>query len=198
MQPAPDDKPEQTAGIVPALALVAVVAIAALSTTRRKAIRRAPKKMPEQSSEVLHAVPNVGIEDLTPGTLAWLRLYAQAAAGKGIPVTATSGRRSARRQAAAMLAKVERGEDLHALYRDDEQIDELLQGARTVDRWAAIIDGYTERGRGISNHLSGKAVDIRIRDWSKTQLQEAAALAVAMRAKRAIIESDHLHIEVGL
>ncbi len=97
-----------------------------------------------------------------------------------------------------MLAKVERGEDLHALYRDDEQIGELLQGARTVDRWAAVIDGYTNRGRPISNHLSGKAVDIRTRDWSRTQLQEAAALAVAMKAKRAIIESDHLHIEVGL
>jgi hypothetical protein len=198
MQPAPDTTTEQTAGVVPALALVAVVAIAALSTTRRKAIRRAPKTMQQQPSEVLHAVPNVGIEELTPATLAWLRLYAQAAAGKGIPVTATSGRRSARRQAAAMLAKVERGEDLYALYRDDEQISELLQGARTVDRWAAIIDGYTTRGRGISNHLSGKAVDIRTRDWSRTQLQEAAALAVAMKAKRAIIESDHLHIEVGL
>lgn len=154
--------------------------------------------MPEQPSEVLHAVPNVGVEDLTPATLAWLQLYAQAAAGKGIPVTATSGRRSSRRQAAAMLAKVERGEDLHALYRDEEQISELLQGARTVDRWAAIIDGYTARGRSISNHLSGKAVDIRTRDWSKTQLEQAAALALAMKAKRAIIESDHLHIEVGL
>lgn len=197
MQPAPENKPEPAAEGLPALALVAVIAFAALSTTRRKAIRRAPKTM-AQPAEVLHAVPNVGIEELTPGTLAWLRLYAQAAAGKGIPVTATSGRRSSRRQAAAMLAKVERGEDLHALYRDDEQISELLQGARTVDRWAAIIDGYTARGRGISNHLSGKAVDIRTRDWSKTQLQEAAALALVMKARRAIIESDHLHIEVGL
>lgn len=178
------------------LVLFAVVALVAMASKRRVQ-RRKPRAKMSQPSEVLHAVPNVGIEDLTPGTLAWLRLYAQAAAGKGIPVTATSGRRDPRRQAAAMLAKVERGEDLNKLYRDDEQINELLQGARTVDRWAAVINGYTNKGRPISNHLSGKAVDIRTRDWTKLQLEQAAALAVAMKAKRAIIESDHLHIEVG-
>lgn len=177
--------------------LVPIVAIAVVLISmvgrRKVAIRRKMHTEPE----VLHAVPNVGIENLTAGTLAWLRLYAIAAAAKGIPITATSGRRDPRRQAAAMIAKVERGEDLHALYRDDAQITELLSGPKTVERWTAIIEKYAANGKGISNHLSGRAVDIRSRDWTPTQLQEASALAAAMGARRAIIESDHLHIEVG-
>jgi len=96
-----------------------------------------------------------------------------------------------------MLAKVERGEDLHALYRDDEQIADLLNGPRTVERWAETIDRYAAMNRGVSNHLSGRAADVRSRDWTPEQLRAAAALATKMGAKRAIIESDHLHIEVG-
>lgn len=142
-------------------------------------------------------LPNVGIEQLTPGTLQWLREYAAAAALEGIPITATSGRRDTRRQAAAMIAKVERGEDLHALYRDDGQIDELLNGPRTVERWAEVLAAYAAKGRAVSSHMSGKAVDIRSRDWTSTQLHAAAALATRLGA-RAIIESDHLHLEVKL
>jgi len=143
------------------------------------------------------ALPNVGIEDLTPGTLEWLRLWATSAIQAGIPVTITSGKRDARRQAKAMIAKVDRGEDLHALYRDDEQIADLLNGPRTVERWTETIERYAAMGRGVSNHLSGRAADVRSRDWTPEQLRAAAALATKMGAKRAIIESDHLHIEVG-
>lgn len=149
------------------------------------------------SIQTFTALPNVGIEDLTPGTLDWLRMWATASIQAGIPVTITSGKRDARRQAKAMLAKVDRGEDLHALYRDDEQIADLLNGPRTVERWTETIERYAAMGRGVSNHLSGRAADVRSRDWTPEQLRAAAALATKMGAKRAIIESDHLHIEVG-
>jgi hypothetical protein len=193
----PADKAAPAPSLVAGLAVAAVLAYL-LAGRRRVAIRSARRMdSPPAGSDVLRAVPNVGVEDLSPGTLAWLKLYAVAAAAEGIPVTVTSGKRDPYRQAAAMIAKVERGEDLHALYRDDDLIDELLNGPHTVNRWGSIIAGFAANGRPISNHLSGLAADIRSRDWTPQQLQRACALAIAMNARRAIIESDHLHLEIG-
>ena len=183
--------------LLPVVAALGVAMMLIASTARRVAVRGKRVDTPSPGAPVLHAVPNVGVEDLTPGTIAWLKLYAVAAERRGIAVTVTSGKRDVYRQAAAMIDKLERGEDLHALYRDDKQIDELLSGPATVDRWASVIARYAANGRAISNHLSGTAADIRSRDWTPQQLQEAAALAVSMGAKRAIVESNHLHIEVG-
>jgi hypothetical protein len=134
--------------------------------------------------------------DLEEGAAATLARIAARAAAEGIPVTATSGRRDAARQAAAMLGKVERGEDLLLLYRDKGQIAELLAGPRTIDAWAATIRRYAAAGRPLSSHLSGRAVDLRSRDLSASQLARLAELSRAEGARRAVVEPDHLHLEL--
>lgn len=134
--------------------------------------------------------------DLTPDAAGKLAIIAASAGAEGIPVTATSGRRDSVRQAAAMIAKVQRGEDLRALYRDKSQIEELLSGPRTVDVWADTIRRYADAGRPLSSHLSGRAVDLRIRDLTPGQIDRLRALALAGGARRAILEPDHLHLEL--
>lgn len=136
-----------------------------------------------------------------PGILASLSARAAAAAQElarlaaleGLPLTYTSGRRSALDQAAAMLDKLRRGEDLRALYRSaGATLDRLFAAPQTAPAWAAIIAAAPP----ISRHLTGDAADIRTAGLSDAQVYRLGELAIAAGFARALRESDHLHVQL--
>lgn len=119
------------------------------------------------------------------------------AARLSFPIVVTSGQRTAAQQASAMLAKLAKGDtlqDLLDLYADDSQVKALYALGTDATAWAATIQAYVDRGRPISDHLKAKAVDIRTRDLSSTQLDELQRAAQALGAET-VLESDHLHLE---
>lgn len=142
------------------------------------------------------ALPDVGAEDLDPGVIRRIQFLADRVGGA--PILITSGYRSGFRQARAMIAKLERGEDLRQLYRSaaaDGRIDALLSLPRDPAIWGPVLDDWAARGRSISDHMTRKAVDLRIWDWSASQYDrvEKEARRLGFRALR---EADHLHLEL--
>jgi hypothetical protein len=91
-----------------------------------------------------------------------------------------------------MLAKIDRGEDLRALYRSaGPTLDKLFAGPRTVDAWAPILEAAP-----ISAHQRGDAGDLRRWDLSAAQLRRLGELAIEAGWRRALLESDHLHVQL--
>lgn len=135
---------------------------------------------------------------LPAGAEPWLD---QLADRSGVRFTVTSGVRTAAEQARAMQAKRDRqlagstaeSDDLLALYADDEAIQILL--ANPYSAWATLIQAWADRGRYLSRHLTGRAVDIRIKDLS-TEQRAALERATMDLSGRALMESDHLHIDI--
>ena len=130
---------------------------------------------------------------LTAPTRAAAERLALAADAEGIPVTWTSGRRSTLEQAGAMLAKVARGEDLFDLYRSaHDTLRKLYAAPRTAQAWAAILDASPP----LSRHLAGEALDVRRWGLTSAQLYRLGELAIAAGFGRALLESDHLHLQM--
>lgn len=174
---------------------VAVIIGAALAAWRRRSpgaeFKAAPSDAPPSSPSWAMA-SGVLLGDTAR---AWMDILGQQAAADGLPAPyVTSGQRTGRQQAEAMLAKVARGEDLLALYSDDDAIRVLLALPRDAGAWAAQIDAWTAQGRYLSSHLRADALDLRTRDLSDGQREQLAELARELGAE-AIDEGDHLHIE---
>jgi hypothetical protein len=173
------------------VAAVAIAAVAAVALAMRGRRGRRGGSVGQTDGQGWTAVRDLALE---PAAVAVLDRIGAAAAAEGIPVTVTSGRRDPVRQAAAMLAKVARGEDLRSLYRDKGQIDRLLSLPRDVAAWAAEIARSATAGRPLSSHLSGRAFDLRTRDLSDRQVARLVEIAAAA-GRRAILEPDHIHVE---
>ena len=132
------------------------------------------------------------LEGLSPEARAAALRWAELASAEGMELTFTSGRRTAGQQAAAMLAKVARGEDLRALYRSaGETLDWLESVPRDVDAWAWVLEQAP-----ISAHQRGDAVDVRRWSLSSAQLKRLGELAIDAGFRRALLESDHLHAQL--
>lgn len=118
------------------------------------------------------------------------------AARVSFPIVVTSGIRSPAAQAQAMWDKFLSGEDLHALYAkaNGDLVDEIL-AAPSVPDAAAVISAQLARGRVISVHLTGDAIDIRIAGLTAAQQAEQEAAAIALGAEKPKHESNHLHLE---
>lgn len=117
-----------------------------------------------------------------------------AAAVPGVPLTVTSGYRSPSSQAAALKYKRDHGDDLHKLYAQDDLVDELL--AVPSDGMALVIADQVKRGRYLSRHLRGDALDLRSKTLSQAQIDAVKAAAVRLGAK-ALQEGipPHIHLE---
>lgn len=127
---------------------------------------------------------------------AGMRAYANILA-KALPFsfTITSGYRSAREQASAMLHKLrEKGpQELRSLYRSNiALVEKLLKAPAAEDAWAAIIES---EGMHLSRHLWQGAFDVRTRDLSTEQLA-ALRVAAAKTGGRPLTEFDHIHIDL--
>jgi hypothetical protein len=122
-------------------------------------------------------------------------LAALRAAVPGIPLHVTSGTRTPEAQAAALVIKRSRGEDLRKLYRANADIASALMAApNTTSAMAAIIRRYMDQGRYLSRHMRGDAVDLRSRNLTSAQVQQVMAAAARLGAKP-LLESDHIHVE---
>lgn len=111
----------------------------------------------------------------------------------------TSGTRSASAQASAMAAKIQRGENLYDLYSQDDLVSEVYQviGSTTdpdIEAMAIVIDDQVQRGRYISRHLRGDALDLRTKSLSSAQLAQLGQVLDALGVSW-LRESDHIHIE---
>lgn len=110
-------------------------------------------------------------------------------------IVITSGTRTARQQASAMWNKIQKGENLLSLYSSGNHdiIQEIIE-AGSKSRIEDIIDAAIEKGRYISDHLGGNAVDVRTNGLTSAEIDEVANLARGLGAST-LLESDHLHIE---
>jgi hypothetical protein len=120
-------------------------------------------------------------------------------------IVVTSGVRTASAQARALRTKLDGYptaaagiQALHDLYKRDDLIDELVANGLDQASMEATIKGQIDRGQLLSSHLSGRALDLRIRGYTPDEL---AALDAACRAEggRTVHEKvpPHLHVEVG-
>jgi len=116
------------------------------------------------------------------------------AAVPDVPIHVNSGYRSPQAQARAMLAKVQMGENLSALYGAKAQA--LLRLPLDPRVWTAAIEALRRRGIYMSPHMRGDALDLRTRDLSPSQVAQLAN-AAARLGGRPLLESTppHLHID---
>lgn len=133
---------------------------------------------------------------LTDAMVAWLREL-RARVPAAVPLHVTSGVRTAAAQAAAMLSKLSQGDDLMALYRDDGKIARLLTLPADPQAWAAQIQQWVDEGSYLSRHLTGRALDLRIRDLDEGQIALVTSSAKELGA-RVLREGTppHLHLDV--
>ena len=158
-------------------ATVALVGAGVFLLARKPKIRK---------GRVSFATPNRG-----PAVV--MRYLIRLSQRSGVPIVITSWTRTPEAQAAAMLAKLERGENLYDLYRNDAAIRALMNADRNLATWASIIDAWTEAGRPLSRHLDGYGTDIRTRNLRPDQIARLMTTARAMGGNP-VLESDHLHV----
>jgi len=112
-------------------------------------------------------------------------------------VTVTSGTRSHAQQARAMWDKVNRyGPGSLDIYPRSIR-EAVLAGGSTVEDFTRTIEELATRGITVSRHHSGRALDLRIRDLSKSQrvaLQAASDRSVPSGGKT-LLEQDHIHVQ---
>ena len=132
---------------------------------------------------------------LNDGQVAFLRRLRRAV--PGVPLHVTSATRTPEKQAAALVAKRNLGDDLRKLYRRNPDIaDALMRAPNTTSAMAAIIRRYMNQGRYLSRHMRGDAFDLRSRNLTAAQRNQVMSAAQRMGAK-AIYETKppHIHIE---
>jgi hypothetical protein len=128
-----------------------------------------------------------------PTMLSWLTAL-RARVPSSIPLVVTDGQRTPWTQATAMLAKMNRGENLRAIYKDDAAVDEVVMAGRNPSAMAAVISNQIAKGRFLSRHLTGDALDLRTAGMGADELNAVVAAAQALGAST-LVESDHLHVE---
>jgi len=108
----------------------------------------------------------------------------------------TSRTRSARQQALAMFTKIELGDDLLKIYKDDVFAQKIIDSYPSIEEATQIVKEYAAAGGG-STHLRGLGVDIRSRDLTAEQIQtikrESEALGAFVLVERT---PPHIHISV--
>lgn len=129
-----------------------------------------------------------------------MKSYAEAVASKlGFPVVVTSGVRSAYEQALALQGKISAGStdsDLYKLYADDDIVRDILRYKGNVAGMASVLTSYMARGRYMSRHMRGDALDLRVTGLSSSEIAQLAAAAKATGGQ-VIIENNppHIHVE---
>lgn len=142
---------------------------------------------------------NTGIT-LSPTAAAWMDKL-RAKVPSSIPLVVTSGTRTSRSQAQAMLTMVNLGEaGLKQARIDypDALVDDLLELPRTLDAWAPrVAEAYASGELSSSGHLAGMAIDLRRRDWTSAQLATVVN-AIKALGGRPLVENAPPHVHVQL
>lgn len=179
--------------------MLAVVGVGVLAALAALSAQAADTRGDDMAADRLPPGP---AREKRPGILDSLTPTARAAAveldrlaqAAGLPaLTWTSGRRTNLEQAAAMLGKVSRGENLFDLYKSaHETLDALFAAERTPAAWAAVLATRPP----LSRHMVGEAVDVRRWGLTSGELYRLGELAIAAGWRRALLESDHLHLQL--
>lgn len=159
----------------------AVLALLVLATGRKKG-----------GAMVTEKTPGI-LDSLTPKARAAADALALLAEAEGLPpIVWTSGRRSARSQAAAMIYKVNAGENIRKIYTSaGPTLDRLFAVPMTVDDWAPILEAAP-----ISAHQRGDGADLRRWDMTAAELRRMQELAIEAGWRRTLLERDHLHLQL--
>lgn len=109
-------------------------------------------------------------------------------------IVVTSGTRTPEAQARAMFQKIELGDDLLKIYKDNTFAQSIIDAYPNIEQATEIVEQYAKSGRG-SDHLTGNAVDIRTRDLTEDQKNTLVAVVQEM-GNFALLEATppHLHI----
>lgn len=130
---------------------------------------------------------------VTPAMVQWLTAL-RGRVPAHVPIVVTDASRTPWTQATAMLSKLTRGEDLRALYKDDAAVDEIVGAGRNPSAMASVIANQVARGRFISRHLTGDALDLRTAGMAVGDVQAVISAARSLGSST-LDESDHLHVE---
>lgn len=108
----------------------------------------------------------------------------------------TSGTRTAEQQARAMFTKIELGDDLIKIYKDDVFAQKIIDAYPNINAATQIVKEYAAAGGG-STHLRGLGVDIRSRDLSEAQKAEIVKASKELNAFVLVERTPpHIHITV--
>jgi len=108
----------------------------------------------------------------------------------------TSGTRSPRQQALAMFKKIELGDDLLKIYKDDVFAQRIINAYPSIEQATQIVKDYADAGGG-STHLRGLGVDIRSRDLTPRQVQAIVDVSKDLGAFVLVERTPpHIHITV--
>ena len=108
----------------------------------------------------------------------------------------TSGTRTPEKQAAAMFQKIELGDDLIAVYADDEFAQKIIDAYPNLLKATAIVREYAAAGGG-SSHLQGLGVDIRSRTLTENEIQQVKLAAESLDAFVLVERTPpHIHVTV--
>ena len=111
-------------------------------------------------------------------------------------IVVTDGSRTPLQQITAMYRKISRGENIVSLYKDTQQVIEIVNAYPNKSIGVDIIKRYQKQGRRISRHLDEQAFDLRSKDKTPEQIQQIMSAAWAAGATNVIKEGDHLHLSV--
>jgi hypothetical protein len=111
-------------------------------------------------------------------------------------IVVTSGIRTPEKQAAAMFQKIDLGDDLLAIYKDDTFAQAIINAHPNLQQATEIVERYAAAGGG-SSHLRGQGVDLRTRDKTPEQIEQMKR-AVEALGEFALVETTppHLHITI--
>jgi len=113
-----------------------------------------------------------------------------------VKLTVTSGIRTAESQAKSMAYnRVNKGDaNQRNLYRSQPGlIGELLAVPATTAAMTPVLQAQIKRGRFISRHLRGDAIDIRVHGLTSDQRTRIRAAAAKLGAT-SVDEGDHIHV----
>lgn len=130
---------------------------------------------------------------LSPSVLSFLQSLAERVP---FDFVVTSGTRSSLQQVNAMFQKIELGDDLLKVYKDDTFAQSIIDAYPDTAAAVRIVEQYAAAGGG-SSHLRGLGVDIRSRDLTAEQIQtiktESERLGAFVLVERT---PPHIHITV--
>ena len=108
----------------------------------------------------------------------------------------TSGTRTPRQQAVAMFNKIDLGDDLIAIYKDDAFAQAIIDVYPNIDEATDIVAEYAAQGGG-STHLRGLGVDIRSRNLTSAQIQAVVDASKELGASP-LVETTPPHIHISI
>lgn len=105
-------------------------------------------------------------------------------------VVVTDGERTPEEQVQRIIGESE--EAISRLYKDKDIVNALLGAPR--EQWVEIVAGFAERGKFMSRHMTGRAVDFRVSDLTPEQRAKLMK-CVEAAGGYALDEGDHIHAQ---